>query len=95
MFQYPIISKDGEVMKRKITISESSFDEQDYYNTNKISQQTRKKGETDEIIACPQKHTDGKYYFAQDTIDFLKFCRDQTPDYPINLLKKLKISYFL
>ncbi|MBR3429189.1 MAG: hypothetical protein IKG87_03725 [Clostridia bacterium] len=82
-------------MKRKITISESSFDEQDYYNTNKISQQTRKKGETDEIIACPQKHTDGKYYFAQDTIDFLKFCRDQTPDYPINLLKKLKISYFL
>ena len=40
---------------------------------------------TTDIIALPQKHTDDKYYFAKETVDFVKYCRqnDQNHSYDI------------
>lgn len=46
-----------------------------YFETDKISHQTQSKLLNTDIIAVPSLYADNEYYFAQETIDFIKFCR--------------------
>ena len=57
----------------------------DYFSAENISQTTRDKLQTTDIVAAPTRFQDNKYYFAQETIDFLKYCRqnDSTHSYDI------------
>lgn len=57
----------------------------DYFNEENISQTTRDKLSTVDMVAVPYCYQDNEYYFAQETIDFLKYCRqnDLTHSYDI------------
>ena len=56
-----------------------------YFSAETISQTTRDKLCTADIVAVPLRYQDDAFYFAQETIDFLKYCRqnDSTHSYDI------------
>ena len=59
-------------MKNNITIKNSSMDVYDYCEKNGIS---LAKIEENEFVAVPASYKQG-HFFAQETIDFLKYCRE-------------------
>ena len=59
----------------------------DYYlEENNISKDTREKLNSTDILAVPKEYNDGQYYFAQETITFLKYCRQTNPKYTTDIL---------
>ncbi|MBT9939662.1 hypothetical protein [Anaerostipes hadrus] len=69
-------------MKNDITIKNSSRDVYDYCKKNGISLE---KIEENEFVAVPGSHEQG-YFFAQETIDFLKFCRENDSNHKYDIL---------
>lgn len=57
----------------------------DYFSAENTTQTTKDKLWTADIVAVPLRYQDDEYYFAQETIDFLKYCRqnDSTHNYDI------------
>ena len=39
------------------------------------SETIKNKIDSSDVLVVPAKHTDGEYYFAQESVDFIKFCR--------------------
>lgn len=62
-------------MKADYEVKEVNIEYEDYFDSQNITPETRDKLSVGDIVAVPQHHPDGEYYFAQETIDFLKFCR--------------------
>ena len=71
-----------QAMKNDITIKNSSRDVYDYCKKNGISLE---KIEENEFVAVPGSHEQG-YFFAQETIDFLKFCRENDSNHKYDIL---------
>ena len=69
-------------MKSDITIGNSSIDIYDYCKKKGIS---LTKIETNEFIAIPVLY-EQEYVFAQETIDFLKFCRENDSKHNYDVL---------
>ena len=61
--------------------SNNSFDE--YFNTNNISIETQNKLSTVDLLAVPRKYKDEEFFFAQETIAFLKYCKQNSTQYKI------------
>ena len=57
-----------------------------YFIDRGISEQTKEKLNTTDILAIPIRYDDGEYYFAQETINFLKYCRQTKPEYSADVL---------
>lgn len=68
----------------KIHDVQVSFDE--YYKRKNISENTQNKLGVSDFMAVPVKYQEGDYYFAQETISFLKFCRQNVPEYSFDVL---------
>ena len=62
-------------MKADYEVKNVDIEYEDYFDAQNITPETRDKLLGGDIVAVPQHHSDGEYYFAQETIDFLKFCR--------------------
>ncbi|MDE7353370.1 MAG: hypothetical protein K2O06_10010 [Acetatifactor sp.] len=51
-----------------------------------ISRETRDKLSTGDIVALPSCYQDGEYYFSQETINFLKFCKQNDSEHNYDIL---------
>lgn len=72
-------------MKNDYEIKDVNVEYDDYFKDKSISQETKDKLSIGDIVAVPLRYHDGEYYFAQETINFLKFCRqnDSTHNYDV------------
>ena len=73
-------------MEKNIIVKETEIDFSDYYKQKNISMEVQSKFECANFLAVPYKYEQHEYYFAQETIDFLKFCRSQSPEYSFDVL---------
>lgn len=76
----------GATMKNTFEIQNTTIDFSDYYSKNGISANTQSKTETIEFLAVPTRYEDHRYYFAQETVDFLKYCRIMSPEHSFDIL---------
>lgn len=44
------------------------------------------KWKTIDFLAVPTRYEDQRYYFAQETVDFLKYCRIESPEHTFDIL---------
>ena len=58
----------------KITIRNTRIDFSTYYESNNISEVTQAKIDSIDILAVPTAYANDEFYFAQETIDFIKYC---------------------
>ena len=73
-------------MKNTFEIRNVTTDFSDYYSRNSISANTQSKMETIDFMAVPTRYEDQRYYFAQETVDFLKYCRIESPEHTFDIL---------
>lgn len=73
-------------MNNDVKISSSSTDFNAYFNTNSISEDTRKNFKTTDFLVVPSEYKENQYYFSQESISFVKFCRKNNLEYNIDLL---------
>ena len=73
-------------MEQKIKVLNSKTDFIKYFETETISDNTQKKLKTIDFLAVPAQHSDNEFYFAQETIDFIKFCRQNDANHTYDVL---------
>lgn len=78
-------------MNNNVKIFSSTTDFYAYFNTNSISEDTRNKFETTDFLVVPSEYKENEYYFAQESISFVKFCRQNNPK---KVLIYLRIQIF-
>lgn len=78
---------DNEI---KIIETEGYIDK--YLNESQMESVYRQKTKSNDILILPSKYTDDKYYFAQETIDFVKFCRGNDQSTSIDILTEGDIN---
>ena len=66
-------------------IKDSDIKYDDYFEVEDISETTKGKLGNTDIVIVPSRYQEHEYYFAQETIDFLKYCKqkDSTHSYDI------------
>lgn len=62
----------------------TSFD--DYFCRSSISEETQNKLTTTDFLIVPTEYRDASFYFAQESISFIKFCRQNDPEHSYDLL---------
>ena len=67
-----------------IIVSDTQLNLEEYYSINSISTETQDKMNCNDFVVLPIKYDD-HYYFAQESISFIKFCR-KTSDNRIDIL---------
>lgn len=73
-------------MDDKLKIVDINITFNEYFKLDEISKDTQEKLGKVDFLAVPTKYKDDDYYFAQETIDFLKFCRLNSSDYSFDVL---------
>ena len=73
------MEKDFEIVSGKSPLEQ-------YFNANTVSDNAQRKLESVDLLAVPAKYVDGEFYYAQETIDFIKFCRQNDPDHSFDVL---------
>lgn len=73
-------------MNSNVKILNSTTDFNEYFNTNFISEDTRKKFENTDFLVVPSEYKENEYFFTQESISFVKFCRQNNPENSIDLL---------
>ena len=68
----------------QILNSTMNFDE--YFAVNSISDDAQNKFKSTDFLIVPSKYKDNEYYFAQESISFIKFCRQKNTENSIDLL---------
>lgn len=58
-----------------LIIKDTKADFNEYFDICNASDETKEKFETKDFLVVPSKYQDKEYYFAQETIDFIKYCR--------------------
>lgn len=72
--------------KDELTISSTSTRFDDYIEKCSNSTQVAAKFDNSDILIVPAKYDDNEYYFAQESIDFIKFCRQCDDSNSIDIL---------
>ncbi len=73
-------------MEKDLQIRTTNFLWDEYFEKKFISQETQNKLLTTDFLAIPIKYAENEYYFAQETIDFLKFCKQNSKEYSFDIL---------
>lgn len=73
-------------MDNKITIRNTNIDFSDYYTSKGISGDVQSKLGSVDILAVPTAYQNHEFYFAQETIDFLKYCRRTSSEHTFDIL---------
>lgn len=82
---------------KEIEIQETNYDFSMYYETNKLSNTVDSKFKSTDFLAIPRKYEENEYYFAQETVDFIKYCKvsvnsdtpTQSPFFPLYYTKTI------
>jgi len=69
-----------------LEIEDVEIDYNEYFNIENVSNSTREKLERIDIMAVPIKYKENEYYFAQETIDFIKYCRQSDQNHTYDVL---------
>ncbi|MBQ5995539.1 MAG: hypothetical protein IJL63_06765 [Clostridia bacterium] len=79
---------NDDIFKQKdeITISNSSTRFDDYIEKCSNSKKVAAKFDNSDILILPTKYENDEYYFAQESIDFIKFCRQYNDSNSIDIL---------
>lgn len=75
-------------MDNKITIRNTNIDFSDYYTSKGIPCDVQSKLGSVDILAVPTAYENHEFYFAQETIDFLKYCRKTSSEHTYDILAK-------
>lgn len=73
-------------MENNLNISNTNTSFEDYFLTNNISDEVQQKLSAVNFVAVPARYSENEYYFAQETFDFLKFCRQNSSEYNFDIL---------
>ena len=73
-------------MEKELEIVSGKSPLEKYFEVETMSDNAQRKLETVNFLAVPAKHVDGEFYYAQETIDFMKFCRQNDPDHSFDVL---------
>ena len=73
-------------MNSNITIKDINIYFSKYFTSKGISCDTQSKLNNTDILAVPTAYGDHEFYFAQETIDFLKYCRGKSPEHSFGVL---------
>lgn len=68
----------------EIISSTTNFDT--YFAVNSISKEAQNKLSTTDFLVVPSEYKENEYYFAQESVNFVKFCRQQNIENSIDLL---------
>lgn len=58
----------------------------EYIDVKNLPQNTKDKVDASDVLLLPTKYADEEYYYAQETIDFVKFCREKDDKHLIDIL---------
>lgn len=72
--------------KNEMIIKDINVDFSNYYISKNISEKTKSKLVGVNIVAVPIAYKGNEYYFAQETIDFIKYCRTASSEYSFDIL---------
>lgn len=73
-------------MNNSITITETKLVYDEYYNAYNVSIETQKKLGSVDVLAVPGKYNESTYLFGQETIDFIKYCRQHDDEHTYDIL---------
>lgn len=73
-------------MNNQISINETKLVYDDYFISNNVSEKTQQKLGTVDVIAVPTKYDNDLYLFGQETIDFIKYCRQHDSEHTFDIL---------
>lgn len=73
-------------MNKYLEIRDEKISFEQYFESDNVSLETQKKLADVDILAIPIKYQDNEFYFAQETINFLKYCKQKNPQYNIDIL---------
>ena len=73
-------------MERVMQILDSNTAFEDYFSKNSISSDTQCKLSSTDFLIVPAKHEGNEFYFAQESVSFVKFCRQNDPNHSYDLL---------
>lgn len=79
-------------MNNNINILNSGTDFSTYFAVNSISEEVQNKFLTTDFLVVPSKYKENEYYFAQESISFIKFCRQNNTENSIDLLADSNIQ---
>ena len=63
---------------------ESAVDE--YISIANLNPDVKQKFDSESFVILPSKYDSKEYYYAQETIDFVKFCKSNSPDLKMDVL---------
>ena len=69
-----------------LKITNSMKEIKDYFMEKEVSDQLKEKMNNNDMIVLPYKYGDGEYYYAQETINFLKYSRQTNQKLTIDIL---------
>lgn len=72
--------------ENNVVIRNTNIDFSGYYVKNNISNDVQSKVGNVDILAVPTAYENDEYYFAQETIDFIKYCRSNSSDHTFDVL---------
>lgn len=75
-----------------LIIKETKADFNEYFDISNASDETKEKFETKDFLVVPSKYQDKEYYFAQEAIDFIKYCRLNDAEHTYDVLADGDIS---
>lgn len=73
-------------MTNPISVLNSNTNFENYFSVNSISEDSQGKLSTTDFVIVPIEYNDNEFYFAQESISFIKFCRQNDPDHSYDLL---------
>lgn len=75
-----------EPSKNELEIKDIQISFDDYFQKNNVTPEAQKKIDTSDILIIPTKTENEKYYFAQESIEFIKFSRLNNSKKSIDIL---------
>ena len=75
-------------MTQGFTLSFNDYPFEAYFHDYSISESTKSKLDNTEVLVLPSRspYEDSKYYFAQEAVNFIKFCRAENIGLNIDIL---------
>ena len=73
-------------MSRPINILDSDTNFDNYFTANSISKDAQRKLSSTDFLVVPTEYAENEFYFAQEAISFIKFCRQNDPNHSYDLL---------
>lgn len=73
-------------MSNEIDVNILSMSLEEYFDADSVSMASRQKLDNTDILALPNKYAEHEYYFAQETADFIKYCRQNDSQHSFDIL---------